>query len=173
MQYTSFAGSTDQVSRLGFGAMGLGGSFGTYDEAYLIQSVLHSLEQCVTLIDTARAYGESERIVGLALKEWQGERPFITSKIQSLGPGSIGWGTHIPVETAYPQGWLRESTEISLKQLGLETIDLMQLHQYWPQWNKKDYGSHLAAGQALGTLDHFTSTRGSEGGVGDVPMEIF
>ncbi|WP_436234661.1 hypothetical protein [Paenibacillus sp. LjRoot153] len=49
----------------------------------------------------------------------------------------------------------------------------MQLHQYWPQWDKKDYESHLAAGQALGTLDHFTSTRGSEVGVGDVPMEIF
>lgn len=139
MKFSNFARSSEQVSRIGFGAMGLGGSFGTYDEKYLINSVLHSLDQGVTLIDTARAYGESERIVGLALKEWRGERPFITSKVQSLGPGSIGWGTHIPVETAYPQGWLRRCTEISLETLGVETIDLMQLHQYWPQWDKKDY----------------------------------
>lgn len=68
-----------------------------------------------------------------------GEKPFITSKVQSLGPGSIGWGNHIPVETAYPEGSLRRSTELSLEQLGVETIDLMQLHQYWPQWDKKDY----------------------------------
>ncbi|MBP1975830.1 aldo/keto reductase [Cohnella thailandensis] len=127
------------VSRLGFGAMGLGGSFGEHDERALVDSVLHSLEKGITFIDTARNYGESERIVGLALKEWKGERPFIASKIQSKGPGNLGWGQPIPVETAFPRGWLRESTELSLRQLGVETIDLMQLHQYWPQWDRVDY----------------------------------
>lgn len=139
MQYNAFGKLGDQVSRLGFGAMGLGGSFGTYSDKELIHSVLHSLDQGVNFIDTARNYGESERILGLALKEWKGEQPFIASKIQSRGPGNLGWGQPIPIETAFPRGWLRESTETSLRLLGVETIDLMQLHQYWPQWDRVDY----------------------------------
>jgi methylglyoxal reductase len=139
MKYNPFASSTEQVSRVGFGAMGLGGSFGRFDEQELIHSVLHSLEKGVNFIDTARAYGASETLVGKALKEWKGERPFIASKVQSLGPGSIGWGMPIPVESAYPPGWIKESTEISLRELGVETIDLIQTHQYWPQWDKQDY----------------------------------
>lgn len=139
MKYNVFGRSGRQVSRLGYGAMGLGGVFGQHDEQEMVSSVLRSLEQGVTFIDTARNYGESERILGLALREWKGELPFIASKIQSKGPGNLGWGQPIPVETAFPKGWLRESTEISLQQLGVETIDLMQLHQYWPQWDRESY----------------------------------
>lgn len=47
------------------------------DEQYLINSVLHSLEQGVNFIDTARTYGDLEEILGKALKQWRGERPFI------------------------------------------------------------------------------------------------
>ncbi|MFC5470522.1 aldo/keto reductase [Cohnella suwonensis] len=139
MQYNRFGRLGTQVSRLGFGAMGLGGSFGSYGDKELVRSVLHSLERGVNFIDTARNYGESERILGLALKEWTGDKPFVASKIQSKGPGNLGWGQPIPVESAYPEGWLRESAEISLRMLGVETIDLMQLHQYWPQWDRVDY----------------------------------
>jgi methylglyoxal reductase len=139
MKYNPFGKLSTQVSRLGFGAMGLGGVFGSYDEKELVRSVQHCLEKGVNFIDTARNYGESERILGLALKEWTGKKPFIASKVQSRGPGNLGWGQPIPIETAYPKGWLRESTELSLRLLGVETIDLMQLHQYWPQWDHVDY----------------------------------
>lgn len=139
MKYNPFRNAQDQVSRLGFGAMGLGGSFGNYSEGDLIRSVLNCLEQGVNFIDTARAYGDSERILGKALKEWKGDRPFIASKVQSKGPGAVGWGMYIPIEVAYPQGWLRKSVEISLEQLDVDVIDLIQLHQYWPQWDRADY----------------------------------
>jgi methylglyoxal reductase len=72
--------------------MGLGGAFGSQDEKESIKSVLNCLEQGVNFIDTARAYGNSERNVGLALKEWKGERPFIATKLESKSPGNIGWG---------------------------------------------------------------------------------
>lgn len=139
MKYNAFGKLGDSISRLGFGAMGLQGVFGHHAEKDLVRSVLHSLERGVNFIDTARNYGDSERILGLALREWKGEKPFIASKIQSKSPGNIGWGIPIPVETAFPKGWLRESTEISLRQLSVETIDLIQLHQYWPQWDRVDY----------------------------------
>jgi aryl-alcohol dehydrogenase-like predicted oxidoreductase len=139
MQFANFRSELDRVSRLGFGAMGLGGAFGKHDEKASISALLYSLENGVNFIDTARIYGESERIIGQALKEWKGERPFIASKVLPQGPGNIGWGMPIPVESAYPKGSLRESTEISLRMLGVETIDLIQLHQYWPQWDRSDY----------------------------------
>jgi methylglyoxal reductase len=50
-----------------------------------------------------------------------------------------GWGRPVSAESAFPKGWLRESAEISLQQLGVETIYLMQLHQYWPHWDRVDY----------------------------------
>lgn len=80
MKFTKFPGSEQLVSRIGFGTMGLGGSFGTFDESYLIKSVLHSLERGVTLIDTARAYGASEKLVGLTLKQWRGRNHLLLQK---------------------------------------------------------------------------------------------
>jgi methylglyoxal reductase len=137
MKYNAFGKLGNQVSRLGYGAMGLGGVFGKYEEKDLVRSVLHSLEQGVNLIDTAREYGQSERILGVALREWNGEKPFIASKIQPKD--AKGWGGPVPVESSFPKGWIRESTEISLRELGVETIDLMQMHQYWPHWDRVDY----------------------------------
>jgi len=139
MQFSTFAGSGEPVSRIGFGAMGLGGTLGSYREEDLVRSVLHSLDKGVTFIDTARAYGDSERLVGKALREWKGEKPFLASKIASRYPGGVGWGTVVPVEEAFPRGWITQCAELSLRELGVETIDLMQLHQYWPQWSKHDY----------------------------------
>jgi aryl-alcohol dehydrogenase-like predicted oxidoreductase len=139
MKTTVFGKTGKRVSRLGYGAMGLGGAFGAHDKQEMVNSVIRSLDQGVNFIDTARNYGDSEHILGIALRAWKGAKPFIASKIQSQGPGNLGWGQPIDVNIAFPRGWLRESTEISLKLLGVETIDLMQLHQYWPQWDEADY----------------------------------
>lgn len=138
MQYSIFPATGDRISRLGFGAMGLGGAFGSHDEAGLIRSVLHSLDLGVNLIDTARAYGDSEVILGKALREWKGERPFLASKIRSRGTG-VAWGMPAPVEVCFPKGAVTADIEDSLRLLGVETIDLMQMHQYWPGWEKSDY----------------------------------
>jgi methylglyoxal reductase len=138
MKHSSFGNFGGQVSRIAFGAMGLGGAFGEYEESELIRSVLHSLERGVTIIDTARGYGNSEKLVGRALKEWRGEPPFIASKVQSMAPG-YAWGMPCPLEQAYPPGSVRAGVEESLQQLGLDCIDLMQMHQYWPMWEAVEY----------------------------------
>lgn len=105
MQYNEFAKSGRQVSRIGFGAMGLNCAFGQFDQDYLIRAVLNSLEQGVSFIDTARTYGESEEILGKALKQWSGERPFIASKAAPQASSTnAGWGIPNPIEIAYPRG---------------------------------------------------------------------
>lgn len=133
MQQSVFASSGRTVSRLGFGAMGFAGWFGTQSEDAHIRALLFALEQGVDFIDTARAYGESERIVGAALRAWGGPAPFVATKVEGLG-GITQWGTPVPVAAAFPKGQVIASCEASLRALGLERIDLLQLHTYWANW---------------------------------------
>ncbi len=156
MNYTTFAKTDIQLSRLSFGAMGLNCAFGNFDESDLIRSIHHSLDQGVNVIDTARAYMDSESIVRKALKQWSGKQPFIASKaIPSEAPNNPGWGIPNPAHIAYPEGSVRKSVETSLKTLGLETIDLLQLHQFWGQYHGE--GTWLEELQTLkqeGKINH-------------------
>lgn len=139
MEYNNFSCSNRKVSKLCFGAWGLSGIFEQGSEKDYVKAVLNCLEKGINFIDTARDYGDSERIVGKALKEFKGKRPFISTKIQSKGPGMFRWGMPRKVEEVYPKGWITKSTEESLKQLGQERIDLMQLHLYWANWGVEGY----------------------------------
>jgi methylglyoxal reductase len=126
------------VSRLGYGGWGLAGAFGAIDRRTAVRSVLTYLEEGGNLIDTARAYGESEARVGQALREWTGEAPVLATKILSQGPRE-GWGRPLPVDTVFPRGSIRRSLEESLRELGRERVDLVQLHLYWPTWGVDGY----------------------------------
>ncbi|MCU0469756.1 MAG: aldo/keto reductase [Arcicella sp.] len=139
MQYSTFGKTNKTVSRIGYGAMGLGGAFGTFDENEGIRSVLNFLEKGGNFIDTARHYGESETILGKALKQWKGEAPFIATKIQSHGTDNTRWCIPSPVETTFPKHLIRENTEDSLRRLGVDFIDNMQLHLYYPTWGVSGY----------------------------------
>lgn len=138
MRYRQFPRTGEKVSRLGFGAMGFAGWFGAAAETEWVDGMLHALDQGVTFVDTARAYGESERIVGRALREWTGARPFLATKIESFGPRSR-WAMPVDVETAFPPGHIRESALRSLDELGVHQAELMQLHIWWPTWGTSGY----------------------------------
>ena len=139
MQYSTFGKTGKQVSRIGYGAMGLGGAFGTFDEKEGIRSVLCFLEQGGNFIDTARHYGNSEGILGKALKQWTGDAPFIATKIQSHGPENTRWAIPTPVEIVFPRHLIRENLETSMGLLGVDYIDNLQLHLYWPNWGTSGY----------------------------------
>ncbi|SDS18482.1 aldo/keto reductase [Opitutus sp. GAS368] len=138
MQAAAFARNQRSVSRLGFGAMGLAGWFGTYSEDELIRSVLHALDSGIDFIDTARAYGRSEEILHRALKAWKGRAPFVASKVNPLGPNTK-WGCPIAAEVVFPRGHVTREIDLSLRTLGVERIDLMQLHVYWGSWGTEGY----------------------------------
>lgn len=138
MLYTPFPRSSKKVSRVGFGAMGLAGTFGPIDANEGARSVLHALERGVNFIDTARGYGSSEDVIGKALKEWRGPAPFLATKVRALGPQSQ-WGLPPPVEKCFPRGHVTADAEASLKALGVEQLDLLQLHLYWPNWGTGGY----------------------------------
>ncbi|AFC28927.1 aldo/keto reductase [Paenibacillus mucilaginosus] len=138
MRYSIFPKAEQKVSRVTYGSFGMAGVFGSYSKTDFIQSVLHALERGVNMIDTARGYGPAEQLIGQALKEWKGERPFIATKVQARG-SVAGWGIPESVEHDFPPGAIKEDVEHSLRELGIDTIDLLQLHRYWPNWDYSDY----------------------------------
>jgi aryl-alcohol dehydrogenase-like predicted oxidoreductase len=128
---TTELGSTGmEITRVGFGAWALGGggfewSWGAQDDEESIAAIHYALELGVNWIDTAAQYGfgHSEEVVGRAIAGLD-ERPFIFTKGgQPEGPG--GATLH-----DLTRDGLRSELEASLIRLGLDAVDLYQIH--WP-----------------------------------------
>lgn len=133
MRYRSFGTTGWQVSEIGFGAWQLGGDWGDTEDAASIRTLHHAFERGINFVDTAQMYGRgrSESIVGQALKEWQGGRVYVATKVQPTAwPG--------PDEDApemrgrYPRWYLRREVEACLTRLQVNRIDLLQLHCWIP-----------------------------------------
>src|SRR5688500_2755058 len=110
------------VSEIGFGAWAIGGSWGDVGETEARDALLAALEAGTTFIDTADVYGDgrSERIIRDVLKEWQGQRPIVATKAgRRLSPHVAG---------GYTRTNLEAFVDRSLVNLGIERLDLLQLH---------------------------------------------
>jgi methylglyoxal reductase len=138
MRYSDFQLAGRPVSKLGFGAMGFADWFGAHNERSYVRALHYVLDAGVTIVDTARAYGQSEAVVGRALRSWSGEAPIVATKVESLGPRRR-WGIPVDVSTVFPPGHIRASAEQSLKELAMERLDLLQLHVWWPTWGTDGY----------------------------------
>ena len=138
MMTNRFPLTGDAVSRLGFGAFGLGGVFGAFNKTEAIDAMHASWDAGVNVIDTARHYGPSEAIIAEALRSWHGPKPFIATKAEAIGPLEQ-WALPQPVGLCFPPGHITREAETSLRTLGIETLDLLQMHLYWPNWGQEGY----------------------------------
>jgi aryl-alcohol dehydrogenase-like predicted oxidoreductase len=133
---TQRLGRTDMaITRVGFGAWAIGGAdwavgWGTQDDRDSIAAIRHAVSCGVNWIDTAAVYGlgHSEEVVRQALAEIpQSERPYVFTKCGLI------WDEvdrkAFPKQVGAPASLKREA-EASLKRLGVERIDLYQMH--WP-----------------------------------------
>jgi aryl-alcohol dehydrogenase-like predicted oxidoreductase len=119
-----------EITRLGFGAWAIGGGgydwgWGRQDDEESIAAIHHALDLGVNWIDTAAQYGfgHSEEIVGRALAGLV-DRPYVFTKAgQPQGPGRT------TIQSLRRDSILREF-DGSLARLGLDAIDLYQVH--WP-----------------------------------------
>ena len=113
-----------EVSEVGFGAWAIGGSWGETDDAESLDALHAAVDAGVTFFDTADVYGDgrSERLLGRLLRE-RDERLVVATKFGRRGPLDVALLT-------YEQ--LREWLERSRENLGVETVDLVQLH--CPPW---------------------------------------
>src|ERR1035438_7646637 len=127
---TSQLGATGlAITRVGFGAWALGGGgergWGAQDDEESIAAIHRAVDLGINWIDTAAAYGfgRSERVVGRAL-EGLSDRPYVFTKASLLDDGT-GHVRH----SLKRDSILREA-EASLGRLGIDAIDLYQIH--WP-----------------------------------------
>jgi aryl-alcohol dehydrogenase-like predicted oxidoreductase len=139
MNHRTLGRSTISVSEVGFGAWGIGGSLwkGGSDTESL--AALHqAIDYGIRFIDTALAYGQghSERLIGRLLKE-RSERITVATKIP---PANHEWPASSKNRPAdvFPAQHIIACTEASLKNLGVEQIDLLQLHVWPNHWTETD-----------------------------------
>ncbi|RDL49059.1 General stress protein 69 [Ensifer sp. M14] len=110
------------ISEIGFGAWQIGGSWGDVSEADGKRALNAALDSGVTFVDTADVYGDgrSEKIIAAVLKERGGEKPFVATKAgRRLNPH---------VTEGYTGANIEAFIDRSLANLGVETLDLVQLH---------------------------------------------
>lgn len=121
------------ISEVSFGAWQLGGQWGPVDDDASVRTLIDAYEQGINFVDTAEMYGSghSEEVVGRSLREWKGERVHVATKIQPTA-----WphpSVHDPdIAVTYPREYIRAQAEQSLRRLGVERIDLLQLHCWMP-----------------------------------------
>lgn len=131
MQTRRLGNSDMHITPVGFGAWAIGGSgwdfaWGTQEDDDSIAAIHRALELGVNWIDTAAVYGvgHSEEVVAAALKDWRGAKPYVFTKC------AMRWDKNGRVSKVHTATSIREECEASLRRLGVETIDLYQMH--WP-----------------------------------------
>ncbi len=128
--HTRQLGKTDiHITPIGFGAWALGGGdwsfgWGNQEDKDSIAAIQHALGMGINWIDTAAVYGlgHSEEVVGEAIKGR--ERPYIFTKC------SLVWGEERKQTNSLKADSIQRECEASLKRLGVDYIDLYQIH--WP-----------------------------------------
>jgi aryl-alcohol dehydrogenase-like predicted oxidoreductase len=124
-----------EITRVGLGAWAIGGGgwqggWGPQDDDESVAAISHALARGVSWIDTAAAYGlgHAEEVVGRAVAGLpDGERPLLFTKC-----GLVWNEGETTVRNDLSPASIRRECEDSLRRLGVDTIDLYQLH--WPTW---------------------------------------
>jgi aryl-alcohol dehydrogenase-like predicted oxidoreductase len=118
-----------EISVVGFGAWALGGGgwnwgWGPQDDAHSVAAIERAIELGVNWVDTAPSYGggRSEEVVGRALRGMS-EKPYVFTKCGQEVRNGVGVN-ELKAET------IERQCEESLRRLGVEAIDLYQIH--WP-----------------------------------------
>ena len=146
MNYRRFGRTGWKVSEIGYGMWGLAGWTGS-DDAETLASLHRAVELGCNFFDTAWAYGEgkSEQILGNLLREHKNDATvggpdkhlYVATKIP---PKNRRWPSlrTFTLDDCYPPEYIEEYIERSLKNLGTDTIDLMQFHTWEDRWLNDD-----------------------------------
>ena len=146
MNYRRFGRTGWNVSEIGYGMWGLAGWTGS-DDAETIASLHRATELGCNFFDTAWAYGDgrSEQILAKVLRENQNKPGFggpdkhlyVATKIP---PKNRRWPSRrdFTLDDCFPPDYIEEYIDKSLKNLGVETIDVMQFHTWEDRWLNDD-----------------------------------
>jgi len=134
MQLRKFGRSNWKVSEIGYGMWGASGWKGS-DDSQSEHSLDLAISKGVNFFDTAWGYGEghSEQLLGKLVKRHQDRKIYVATKIP---PMNFKWPSKktYTLDECFPTCHIKEYTETSLKNLGVEKIDLMQFHVWEDAW---------------------------------------
>lgn len=131
MQTKQLGNTSLQFTKIGLGTWAIGGGgwkfgWGPQDDELSVRTIREALDLGINWIDTAPVYGlgHCEEVVGQALKGLR-ERPLIATKCERC------WDENGQIVPRLKRDSIRAEVEASLRRLGIEVIDLYQIH--WPQ----------------------------------------
>jgi aryl-alcohol dehydrogenase-like predicted oxidoreductase len=122
MQYRQLGRTDMNVSTISFGAWAVGGGWGATDDTVSMATLNRAIELGVNFIDTADVYGDghSEQVIGQLRRNHPGQTIYVATKAGRRVPQGRGEG--------YTRDNLNAWVERSLTYLGVEALDLLQLH---------------------------------------------
>ena len=134
MRYRTFGRTGWKVSEIGYGMWGMAGWTGSDDEESL-RSLDRAIELGCNFFDTAWAYGDgrSEQLLGKTLQRHRGRPLYVATKIP---PKNRQWPAKADyrLDDVFPPDYIREYTEKSLRNIGVDTLDLQQFHVWTDEW---------------------------------------
>ena len=156
MQYRKFGRTNWKVSEIGYGMWGLAGWKGS-EPSEVDKSLSRSVELGCNFFDTAWAYaeGKSEQILGKLLKQYPDKKLYVATKIPAK---NFKWPSKpaYRLEDCFPASHIIEYTEESLKNLGVDCIDLQQFHVWEDGWAGRDeWKTAIEKLKQSGKVKHF------------------
>jgi len=184
MQYRRFGRTGWNVSEIGYGMWGMAGWTGSED-AESLASLQRAVDLGCNFFDTAWAYGDghSEQLLGKVLRANPDKTLYTATKVP---PKNRQWPARreYSLDDCYPPEYIEEYVEKSLKNLGVQTMDLIQLHTWEDKWlddkrllpaieKLRKSGKVRAFGLSLNRWEPWNGVRAVRNGVADAVQVIY
>jgi len=184
MQYRRFGRTGWNVSEIGYGMWGMAGWSGSED-AESLASLQRAVDLGCNFFDTAWAYGDghSEQLLGKILRANDGKKLYTATKVP---PKNRRWPARreYSLDDCYPPEYIEEYVDKSLANLGVKTLDLIQLHTWEDKWlddtrllpvieKLRESGKVRAFGLSLNRWEPWNGVRAVRSGVVDAVQVIY
>jgi aryl-alcohol dehydrogenase-like predicted oxidoreductase len=134
MKYRRFGRTNWQLSEIGYGMWGMAGWTGS-DDAESLASLQRSIDLGCNFFDTAWAYGDghSEELLGKAIRANPNKKLYLATKVP---PKNRQWPSkrEFSLDVSYPPEYFFEYVDKSLRNIGVDALDLIQYHTWEDKW---------------------------------------
>jgi len=184
MRYRRFGRTGWKVSEVGYGMWGIGEWVGADDDESL-GSLQRAVDLGCNFFDTAWAYGDgrSEKLLGKLVRANPGKRLYTATKIP---PKNLQWPSRREylLDDCYPPDHIKEYVNKSLKNLGLDSLDLIQFHTWEDEWEEdhrwvkameelRSQGLIRAVGISINRWEPWNGVRAMRSGLVDAVQVIY